>query len=642
MKKLLLSLVSAFLIFTLSAQVTENFSDYTVGGKLAQQAQAMGRDYWSTWSGAVGNYEDGVIAEMGGSKCVKIVTANDQVLKFGGKTSGVWNLSFKMYVPSGTFGYFNILANFAGFSSNWAPQVYFGAGGETPNPLTPGVGTIHAAVSNAASFTFNHNEWIDIFMIVDLDENLGYFYLNDTFIISWIWTEGSFGGTQTCPKKIDALDFYGPDDSTVAPEFYIADIVFAEQLEPGEPIFKTGFDEVPNCSYVSQSYPNYWTTWNNKPGTSEDALITNEQAISKPRAAKFVYDTDLLYKAGNKTTGAYVVDFEMYIPNNAPAYFNLLHIFNGNNSEWAVGVYFNITNSQGGPQAGTYVQQSNEIYEFTAPNNTWFPVSFIVDLDNDNAKISINGTQILEWQFSTVESSDGSLEGLKQLAAVDFYPPETGAVFYIDNFMFGELGSVATFEDIEKEKNPIIDVTPTSISEKIVEGGNAITVPIKLTNTGTAEGTYKAEAKCNDELTWLTLDGEIEGVVAMCGNKSFKAVIDAGELEMGKYEAVITISTNDVLTPKIEISCTLNIELGINDFSIQTLVFPNPSSDFVDVVCNLNIETIQIINYNGQIVYNATVNNDKTNISTSNLSAGFYFIRVVTKEGAHNVKLIVK
>jgi len=479
MKKLLLLMMSVFLTFTLSAQVTENFSDYTVGGKLAQQAQAMGRNYWTTWSNAPGGAEDGVIAEVSGNKAVNINTTHDQVLLFGGKTTGKWNFSMKMYIPTGACGYFNILANFNGASSTWSLQVYFGVEGQAPNNLTPGVGTVHAGGSNAAGFTFTHETWVDIKTTIDLDNDHAELFINNTSIYDWQYTLGTFGAG--CPRVIDAMDIFPP---VAASNFYIDDIVF----EPAsDVIYGTSFDDVPNNSYVAQSYPEWWTTWENNPGTAEDALITNEQASSTPQSAKCAWGTDLVFKAGNKTAGTYTIDFEMYIPNSGSGFFNLLHIFNGGSSEWAIGVYFN-TNGTGGMPTGTMIQQNGVYTPFTFPYATWFPVHFDVDLDLDEAKISINNVQLLTWQFSTQESGGA---GLRQLAAVDFYPPQAGSTFFIDNFVYAATGG-ATF--------PIINVTPTSINETFASGeSTTVNKTITVTNTGTSMGDY---------FSWIELDIE--------------------------------------------------------------------------------------------------------------------------------------
>ena len=477
MKKILLSFLSAFLLFTLSAQVSENFEDYTVGEKLAQQAQGMGRMYWTTWSGAVGGAEDGIIAEASGNKYAQLAYGNDQVCLFDGKNSGVWDVSLKINVPSGQCGYFNILAAFAGAGSTWAVQVYFNKDG-----THPGVGTMDAGGADAASFTFTHGTWIPCRVHIDLDNDAAEIYINNNLTHSWTYSAGTFN--DGCPRVIDALNIYPPTAGMST--FYLDDIVFAS-ASGGEVLFETNFDDLAVNAYVAQSYPDWWTTWDNNPGTGEDALISNEQAASPNNSAKCTFSTgtDLVFKAGNKTSGAYTIDFDMYIPTGGSGFFNLLHIFAGSGSEWAIGVYFN-TNGTGGMPTGTVIVQNNIQTPFTFPYATWFPVHFLVDLDNDLANISINGTQYLEWQFSLNESGG---TGTRQLAAVDFYPPQTGSVYYFDNFVYAAAGAT-TF--------PVIEVTPTSFSEFLPVGGT-VTKQVTVKNTGTSMGDY---------YSWIEFDFE--------------------------------------------------------------------------------------------------------------------------------------
>ncbi|MCL2247150.1 MAG: T9SS type A sorting domain-containing protein, partial [Lentimicrobiaceae bacterium] len=195
-----------------------------------------------------------------------------------------------------------------------------------------------------------------------------------------------------------------------------------------------------------------------------------------------------------------------------------------------------------------------------------------------------------------------------------------------------------------KGKIAYMSVTPTSISETVSVGeDNAITVPVPITNRGTAEGTYSAAPAPAD--AWLSLTGDAQGTVAIDGSKTFNAVIDPTGLEKGDYEAAILVTTNDPSNGLITIACKLKVEgQGIETYinGVHTTLFPNPATDLVNVTCNKTINTIQVINYNGQIVYSAPVNDDKTTINTSNLSAGYYFVRVITDESAHSVKLIVK
>ena len=494
MKKILLSFFSAFIIFTLSAQISENFEDYTVGGKLAQQAQAMGRDYWSTWSNAPGGNEDGVVAELNGSKVLKVTaeppSENDQILRLGTKngstwdprTSGAWELTFNIYIPATKDGYFNIKSVFPStVNGTWAMQIYFATdqGGTGPGPYTPGVGVIYGGSSDGTTFTFSHDTWIPIKVFIDLDDDVAEFYVNDNLIHTYQYSTGSFGDADY--RSIAAMNIFPPSESARS-TYYVDDIVFASA--GNTVLFESNFDELTTSDYVAQSYPDWWTTWDDNPGTSEDAKIVTEQALSTPNSAKCDNGTDLMFKAGDKTSGVYTIDFDMYIPNTVPAYFNILHFFDpgsgGQDSEWAIGIYMNIPSRTSGMPVGTNLRVGNNLTPFTVPSSTWFPVSFYIDLDNDEAKVSINNVDLLTWQFSLIESGG---TGEKQLGRMDFYPPTANSVFYLDNFVYAALSEVETF--------PIINVTPTSLSETLPVGGT-VAKPISVTNTGTSIGDYSS------------------------------------------------------------------------------------------------------------------------------------------------------
>jgi len=588
-------------------------------------------------------------------------------------------------------------------------------------------------------------------------------------------------------------------------------IMFA--LQSQNIIFQTGFDDAPLGAPVAQSYSDWWTTWNDTPGGADDGVISDEQAQSPPHSAKVVWGDDIVFKAGDRTSGAYIFDFDMFLPNGLPAYFNILHHFAGASSQWALGVYFNITSSQVG--VGTYVRHNGQRTNFTPPPaNTWFPVSIFIDLDNDIANIKINGTEILEWQFSIKE--DGG-QGLRQLGVVSYWPPQTGARFYIDNFVFTQVA-----EDGAANMN----VTPTSISEWTPEGNANIVKPITITNTGNSMGDYSswirfdeliddgdiqdftltyssddvwymvgynvteprevelavkfptsyfcemigtyvtrmsyflppfevggnrltfriygsnvggrpgallAETSLNNvylgewnEVTlsepflldgaeiwlavtfthlvvaddyypiatddqtavpgvnfirlgtgswselvssnpataygnimikgetqgivtpacWLSLVGNTSGNVPMGSTRTFNATFNATGLEVGTYRANLFVTTSDENNPLFEIPCTLQItEVGIETYTvnnIQTTVYPNPASDMVTIESNKNINSIQLFNNMGQIVYSSVVNGEKTTVNTANFGKGIYFLKVNTDAGTKNIKIAVQ
>jgi len=483
MKKLLLSIVSVFMLFALSAQVSDNFSDYTVGGKLAQQAQDLGRDYWTTWSEAPGSPEDGVIAEMpAGNKALYLTYGNDQLMWCGNQEFGKWILNFKIYIPTGKDGYFNIQSLFTGDQDGvWAFECYMARAKGTPTTQTPGIGNFYAGKATATTFNFAHDTWIPVKIVIDLDEDNAEFYLNATKIYEWQYSKGN-NGSGGCPRVIDAFNIF-PPTSAGQSSFYIDDVVFEKAQNI---LYETGFDNGTNGDYVALSDPDWWTTWSDAPGTSEDAKYSNEQASSAPNSAKLVYDNDLIFKAGNKTSGVYTIDFDLYLPGDVPAMFELMQIIDGNNSSWGIDIAINMKNpNDAGFPVGTNLLHNGDLIPFsTPPFNTWVPISMYINLDEDTANLSINGAHIYGWKYSI---NDEGNQMPRQLAGIDFWPPSATSVYYIDNLKYISLGgSDPTF--------PILDVTPTSISEQVNQGSStSITKPITITNSGTSIGEYSTQ-----------------------------------------------------------------------------------------------------------------------------------------------------
>ena len=484
MKKLLLSIVSVFMFFALSAQISDDFSDYTVGGKLAQQAQAMGRDYWTTWSNVPGGPEDGVIAEMpAGNKALFLNYGHDQLMWCGQKETGAWMITFDIYIPAGKDAYFNVQADFTGDQDGtWAFECYLGRTKQSTT-FTSGSGNFYAGSATGVPFNFTHDTWIPIKVMIDLDNDNAEFYFNNALTHTWLYTSGN-NGSGGCPRVIDAFNLF-PPTSSARSSFYVDNVSF----NPAPIIlYETSFDDVANGAKVAQSYPLWWDTWSNAPGGSEDATISNEQSSSTPQSAKLVYGNDLIFKSGDQTSGIYTVDFELYIPGDVPAYFNGLQISDGDDSQWAFDCFFNMKSNPYQLPIGTYLMVADEIIHFTLPPlNTWISIKVYVDLDEDYATIYINGEQIHEWIYSIDVNGD---QGTRQFAGIDFWPPLASSVYYIDNFVFTAYSTGDTY--------PIMNVTPDEIDEMIVPGGT-INKTISVENSGTSIGDYAS---------WIVYDFE--------------------------------------------------------------------------------------------------------------------------------------
>ncbi|MBO7083104.1 MAG: T9SS type A sorting domain-containing protein, partial [Bacteroidales bacterium] len=198
--------------------IEDDFEAYPLGGKIAQSAQAIGNDWWTTWTNAPGGNEDGVIAEAGGTQCGYISGANDNVLLLGGQESGAYNLEFAIYCDAGKYGYFNILHEFNGSGSTWAMQAYLNAtnDGNSSTTYSVGHGTVHAGANSNGDIPAVVDEWMFFRIYVDCDLDVAELYYRsetthpeEQLIVSWQWSLDSFG-ENVVGRKMDAMDFFAP------------------------------------------------------------------------------------------------------------------------------------------------------------------------------------------------------------------------------------------------------------------------------------------------------------------------------------------------------------------------------------------------------------------------------------------------
>jgi len=240
-------------------------------------------------------------------------------------------------------------------------------------------------------------------------------------------------------------------------------------------IYNDDFESYDANAYIAQSNPEFWTTWGNAPGTTEDARIVTEQASSPVKSVKVDGVTDLVLKLGNKTSGKYQVNFNYYVPSGFGAYYNFQH-FEAPGVEWAFEVYFTATGSAymnaGGANAALFNYTQNE----------WFPIENIIDLDEDWAQVYINGVLIHEWQYSLQAQGE---PGTKQLGGVNFYagaPTGETPKYYFDDvqYIILEMGSL----------EPKIEINTAPIIATIEEGETTTRTKV-LANVGESALTYE-------------------------------------------------------------------------------------------------------------------------------------------------------
>ncbi|MFA7360209.1 MAG: T9SS type A sorting domain-containing protein [Candidatus Kapaibacterium sp.] len=223
----------------------DNFESYTIGQRLACQDSLN----WTTWSIAPCNTtEDPLISSaqsFSPTKSVVITQNNDLVKRYGNDTTGIHEITFKFYVPTGKAGYWNTLATFAGASSQWGMECYFDVAATGNN------GRILGGSSTAVPFAYTHDAWQTVNLLVNLNVDSAKFVINGNLIHKWRWTAGASG--TAVPKRIAASDFFG---ATATDEMYMDNFSYnanASWIITG--VTQNG-NIVPAEYALSQNYPN--------------------------------------------------------------------------------------------------------------------------------------------------------------------------------------------------------------------------------------------------------------------------------------------------------------------------------------------------------------------------------------------------
>ncbi len=241
MKKVLLFMAALFTVAGLSAQVilSDDFESYTAGSHMAQSDTVN----WTTWSNAPGSAEDGYISNVqasSGSNSLMISKDNDQVWLLGDSSNtGKYEVSIKVYVPADSCGYFNLLHNFAGGSSEWSNEVLM-----LPHDSTF---RLYVGGNDTAHVYFTFDEWHTVMYKIDLDNDMVTMMFDTTTVFSWPYSLTGSGTTGL--KQISAMDFYGYDVYSAGNvRQYIDDVKF-------EKITTIGINEVMVKDNV-KLYPN--------------------------------------------------------------------------------------------------------------------------------------------------------------------------------------------------------------------------------------------------------------------------------------------------------------------------------------------------------------------------------------------------
>ena len=545
----------------------DNIDTYTAGDYVGPYA-----DWWTTWSGVEGTAEDGIVSNeyaYAGENSVLIPEGGttDVILKLGNASSGNYRLEWQMYVPSGKMGYYNIQeTEVPGVA--WNLELYFG-------DVTEGTGefTVPAA---GPTFTYPVDQWFKVEHLVDLDANTIEVYIDGVLALSDVYN-GNLGG----------VDFYS---ASATNRLYLDDILYTE-IVGAEPcaipgaIFCDNIDTYDVGDYVGP-YADWWSTWSGVEGTTEDGIVSDEESFSGDNSVLIPEGgtTDVILKLGNKTTGTYRLEWQMYVPDGKSGYYNI------QDTEipgvlWTLELYFGDVTSGTGeftvPVGGP---------TFSYPVDQWFKVEHLVDLDANTIEVIINGVSVLSDVYTA------------NLGGVDFY--STGAVnrLFLDDILFIEEAGTPTtyYQDADGDDfgNPavFIDVIGDPPAGYVADNTDC-----DDTNAAIYPGATEIENDLDDDC-----DGQIDdGVIAI-------EDLNAHLVFMNIYP----VASNGIFTLEI----------------INTSLENNTS--------------LNIYNSAGQLVYNETMvaANGKIvkQINIENNASGIYQVQLISGTDVLNKQVVIQ
>ena len=170
-----------------------------------------------------------------------------------------------------------------------------------------------------------------------------------------------------------------------------------------------------------------WSLW---PGATRDGFV---DASGSNKYLRLKHEdgaeSDVLLDLGNQTEGVYHLSFRLWTWEGFSGYYNIQHnssFTNNQNANWAYHLQF--INGEGNLRLGSF-SRPLATRNFTYNQNAWNYITQIIDLDNDEITLEINGTTIARWQFSL-----GSRSLEKRIGALNFYANEEfNAQFVVDN-----------------------------------------------------------------------------------------------------------------------------------------------------------------------------------------------------------------
>lgn len=229
-----------------------------------------------------------------------------------------------------------------------------------------------------------------------------------------------------------------------------------------------------DLGYISYQTDN-WRTWSAAgAGTAEDAIVNEDEARSGNQSL-YIDGSEIMdpiFLVPNAPTeGVYTVQWYAYIPSGKSGYWNMQGELTPEGTDWnqalmGGNVYLNCDGSTPG-QGGVTGEIDCSTFDvlFYYPEDEWFKVTCVYDIDDETWGLSINGV----LQFENYPFEFGT-RPFSELAGLDFYSASTNNHMYIDDMLTGS--GILSTENFNEDvfsvyPNPVTDILNIESQEAV-------------------------------------------------------------------------------------------------------------------------------------------------------------------------------
>lgn len=188
---------------------------------------------------------------------------------------------------------------------------------------------------------------------------------------------------------------------------------------------------------------------------------------------------------------------------------------------------------------------------------------------------------------------------------------------------YGMLEFVPTFNTAASTQNTGA-VAPTVITVEQLRTNDYVSQLVKVENVAVATGTTYTEGHTGRNVTFSQNGNE---AVLRNGFKTLDMEIgDNTNWDITGF-AVFYSDTIQIYPRSNE---DVSIVTSVDELASEIAIYPNPTSDIVNIVTDGNAQRVEIANVDGQVVSNEAVASDVVTISLEAQPAGMYFVRIYT------------